>query len=121
MKGLLTLDQLSDLVTSGEIDTVVMAMPDMQGRLVGKRMAAPYFLDTAVHETHACNYLLTVDTDMEPVPGYKAASWSTGYGDFALKPDLATLRRIPWLPGTALVICGTVDHHMYQFGVFSPR
>ena len=111
MKGLLTLDQLSDLVTSGEIDTVVMAMPDMQGRLVGKRMAAPYFLDTAVHETHACNYLLTVDTDMEPVPGYKAASWAQGYGDFALKPDLATLRRIPWLPGTALVICDTVDHH----------
>ena len=111
MKGLLTLDQLSDLVTSGEIDTVVMAMPDMQGRLVGKRMAAPYFLDTAVHETHACNYLLTVDTDMEPVPGYKAASWAQGYGDFALRPDLATLRRIPWLPGTALVICDTVDHH----------
>ena len=111
MNGMLTLDKLSDLVTSGEIDTVVMAMPDMQGRLVGKRMAAGYFLDTAVHETHACNYLLTVDTDMEPVPGYKAASWAQGYGDFVLKPDLTTLRRIPWLPATALVLCDTLDHH----------
>lgn len=109
--GKLTLDQLSNLATKGEIDTVVMAMPDMQGRLVGKRMQASYFLDTAVHETHACNYLLTVDTDMEPVPGYKAASWSDGYGDFVLKPDMTTLRRIPWLPGTALVICDTLDHH----------
>lgn len=111
MQGKLTLDQLSNLVTKGDIDTVIMAMPDMQGRLVGKRMQASYFLDTAVHETHACNYLLTVDTDMEPVPGYKAASWSGGYGDFVMKPDLDTLRRIPWLPGTALVICDTLDHH----------
>lgn len=111
MKGLLTLDQLSNLASAGDIDTVIMAMPDMQGRLVGKRMQASYFLDTAVHETHACNYLLTVDTDMEPVPGYKAASWAQGYGDFVLKPDLGTLRRIPWLPGTALVICDTLDHH----------
>lgn len=111
MKGLLTLDQLSNLASAGEIDTVIMAMPDMQGRLVGKRMQAGYFLDTAVHETHACNYLLTVDTDMEPVPGYKAASWAQGYGDFVLKPDLGTLRRIPWLPGTALVLCDTLDHH----------
>lgn len=111
MKGLLTLDQLSNLASAGDVDTVIMAMPDMQGRLVGKRMQAGYFLDTAVHETHACNYLLTVDTDMEPVPGYKAASWAQGYGDFALKPDLGTLRRIPWLPGTALVLCDTLDHH----------
>lgn len=111
MKGLLTLDQLSNLASAGDIDTVIMAMPDMQGRLVGKRMQAGYFLDTAVEETHACNYLLTVDTDMEPVPGYKAASWAQGYGDFVLKPDLGTLRRIPWLPGTALVLCDTLDHH----------
>lgn len=110
LPGLLTLDALTTLIGNGEIDTVIMAMPDMQGRLVGKRMQASYFLDTAVHETHACNYLLTVDADMEPVPGYKAASWSDGYGDFVLKPDLATLRRIPWLPGTALVICDTLDH-----------
>src|SRR5690606_5499487 len=89
---------------------VIMAMPDMQGRLVGKRMAAPYFLDTAVHETHACNYLLTVDTDMEPVLGYKAASWAQGYGASALKPDRATLWRIRWLPGPALVCCHTVAH-----------
>ncbi|MGB5092474.1 MAG: glutamine synthetase family protein [Parvibaculum sp.] len=111
LPGKLTLDQLSDLASSGDIDTVVMAMPDMQGRLVGKRMSVGYFLDTAVQETHACNYLLTVDTDMEPVPGYKAASWSKGYGDFTMKPDLSTLRRVPWLPGTAIVLCDTLDHH----------
>lgn len=111
MPGMITLDQLTKLARSGDIDTVIMAMPDMQGRLVGKRMQASYFLDTAVHETHACNYLLTVDTDMEPVPGYKAASWESGYGDFVLKPDLATLRLIPWMPGTALVICDTLDHN----------
>lgn len=108
--GLLTLDALTNLVRHGDIDTVIMAMPDMQGRLVGKRMQASYFLDTAVHETHACNYLLTVDADMEPVPGYKAASWESGYGDFVMKPDMSTLRLLPWMPGTALVICDTLDH-----------
>lgn len=111
LPGKLTLDQLANLASAGDIDTVIMAMPDMQGRLIGKRMTSGYFLDTAVHETHACNYLLAVDTDMEPVPGYKAASWSKGYGDFALKPDLNTLRLVPWLPGTAIVLCDTLDHH----------
>lgn len=111
MRGMLSVDQLSDLVASGEIDTVITCMPDMQGRLVGKRMAGSFFLDSAIKESHSCNYLLTVDMDMEPVPGYRSASWEKGYGDFALKPDLSTLRRIPWLPGTALVICDTQDHH----------
>ncbi|MEQ9145152.1 MAG: glutamine synthetase family protein [Parvibaculaceae bacterium] len=111
MTGKLNLDQLADLVSAGEIDTVIVCMPDMQGRLVGKRVTGSFFLDSVVEETHACNYLLTVDMDMEPVPGYKAASWEKGYGDFALKPDLSTLRRIPWLPATALVICDTLDHH----------
>ena len=110
MKGKLTLDQLSDRVTSGDIDTVIVCMPDMQGRLIGKRIQGSFFLDSVVEETHACNYLLTVDTDMEPVPGYKSTSWEQGYGDFTLKPDLATLRQIPWLPGTALVLCDTLDH-----------
>ncbi len=86
-------------------------MVDLQGRLVGKRFHAQYFVDGGHGETHACNYLLGVDIEMEPVPGYKATSWQKGYGDFVLKPDMATLRRTPWLPGTALVLCDVLDHH----------
>ena len=80
-------------VKAGTIDTVVAAFPDMQGRLIGKRFHAQFFVDGAYEETHGCNYLLADDIDMEPVPGYKAASWEKGYGDFVIKPDLATLRR----------------------------
>jgi glutamine synthetase len=83
----------------------------MFGRLVGKRFQAGYFLDTAHEESHACNYLLANDIDMELVPGYAAANWEKGYGDFVMKPDLATLRRIPWLDGTALVLADVLDHH----------
>ena len=110
MAGNLDLDMLKRLIDAKEIDTVVVAMVDMQGRLVGKRMTGHYFLDSLAHGTHACDYLLTVDMDMEPVPGFKAASWDKGYGDFGIAPDLDTLRRIPWLPGTALVLGDTVDH-----------
>ena len=110
MTGKLDLDQLTALVRDGSIDTVIVAMPDLYGRLVGKRVTGSFFLDSVVNETHACNYLLTADMDMELVPGYKSASWEKGYGDFALKPDLNTLRLIPWLPATALVICDTLDH-----------
>jgi glutamine synthetase len=108
--GVLTLDELKREIAAGTIDTVVVAMVDLQGRLIGKRFHAEYFADKGHEETHGCNYLLGVDIEMEPVPGYKAASWELGYGDFTLKPDLATLRRIPWLPGTALVLCDVVDH-----------
>src|SRR5215475_2224966 len=88
-----------------EIDTVIVAMTDMQGRLQGKRCHARYFLDEVVaHGTEACAYLLAVDTDMNTVEGYALASWESGYGDFALVPDLATLRIVPWQPGTALVL-----------------
>ncbi|BBE72423.1 glutamine synthetase family protein [Oharaeibacter diazotrophicus] len=119
MPGNLTIDELKQEVAAGAIDTVNVVFIDMQGRLMGKRFHAAHFLD-AHDETHACNYLLTVDIDMEPVPGYKAASWSKGYGDFVLKPDLATLRRTPWLPGTALVICDVQDHHHHDLP-HSPR
>jgi glutamine synthetase len=119
MPGNLTLEQLKADVANGTIDTVNVAFVDMQGRLLGKRFHAAHFLD-AHDETHACNYLLTVDIDMEPVPGYKAASWDKGYGDFVLKPDLATLRRTPWLPGTALVLCDVQDHHGHDLP-HSPR
>ncbi len=108
--GRLELEELSRLAAEGAIDTVVCAFTDMQGRLVGKRMTARHFLEVGHEEWHACDYLLTVDMEMEPVPGFKAASWDRGYGDFVVKPDLATLRRAPWLPGTALVLGDVVDH-----------
>jgi len=119
MPGNLTLETLRQEVASGAIDTVNVVFIDMQGRLMGKRFHAAFFLDSH-DETHGCNYLLTVDIDMEPVPGYKAASWSQGYGDFVLKPDLSTLRRAPWLPGTAMVICDVQDHHHHDMP-HSPR
>ncbi len=93
------------------VDTVLVCFTDMQGRLIGKRVTGHYFIDQVVHEMHACDYLLALDMDMEPVPGYAAASWDKGYGDFAIRPDLATLRKIPWLEGTALVLGDVVDHH----------
>jgi len=111
MAGKLTLKELEAEIEAGTIDTVIVAFPDMQGRLIGKRFTGAFFLESAVHETHACNYLLTVDIDMEPVPGYEAASWQKGYGDFVLKPDPSTLRRIPWLEGTALMLADVCDHH----------
>ena len=110
MSGNLELEALRQGVASNEIDTVVVCFPDMQGRLLGKRVTGHFFLDHVVHEMHVCDYLLTVDMNMEPVPGYKAASWDLGYGDLTVRPDLDTLRRIPWLPATALVLGDCVDH-----------
>jgi glutamine synthetase len=104
--SVLTLEQLRAEVESGGIDTVVTAFTDMQGRLLGKREQAEFFLDeSAEHGIEGCNYLLALDMEMDPQPGYDMASWERGYGDFHLKPDLATLRRVPWLEGTALVLC----------------
>ncbi|MGW4731236.1 glutamine synthetase family protein [Streptomyces shenzhenensis] len=101
----LGVEELHALVVSGEIDTVVLAFPDMQGRLQGKRFAARFFLDEVLHHgTEGCNYLLAVDAEMNTVDGYAMSSWDSGYGDFAMHPDLSTLRRIPWHPGTALVV-----------------
>jgi glutamine synthetase len=111
MAGNLTFDDLKKAARSGAIDTVVVAMVDMQGRLIGKRFHADYFIDGAHEETHACDYLLANDIDMEPVPGYAAASWDKGYGDFVMRPDMDTLRRLPWLEGTALVLADVLDHH----------
>jgi glutamine synthetase len=103
--GLLTLDQLRMLVDNGEIDTVLLALVDMQGRLQGKRCGAEYFLNEVVpHAAEACNYLLAVDVEMNTVGGYRMSSWDRGYGDFVLRPDFGTLRRVPWHAGTALVL-----------------
>jgi len=111
MPGNLTLDALKEAVLRGEIDTVLVAGIDMQGRLMGKRFHAQFFCDGGWVETHCCNYLLTVDMEMTTVQGYKSTNWQTGYGDHVLKPDMTTLRLVPWLPGTALVLGDTLDHH----------
>ncbi|MFF2962814.1 glutamine synthetase family protein [Streptomyces sp. NPDC057963] len=101
----LGIEELRALVASGEIDTVVLAFPDMQGRLQGKRFAAGFFLDEVLeHGTEGCNYLLAVDTDMNTVDGFEMSSWERGYGDFAMHADLSTLRRVPWNEGTAMVM-----------------
>ncbi|HTZ04474.1 MAG TPA: glutamine synthetase family protein [Gaiellaceae bacterium] len=109
---MLTVDELRDEVAAGAIDTVIAAFTDMQGRLMGKRLHAEFFLDEldAGHEVEGCNYLLALDMEMEPTPGYSIASWERGYGDFGLQPDLASLRRVPWHEATALVICDVVWH-----------
>jgi glutamine synthetase len=104
-RGMLSLEQLRVEVGEGEVDTVILAFTDMQGRLQGKRLSAEFFLDeVASHFSEGCNYLLAVDVDMNTVDGYAMSSWSTGYGDFVLRPDMATMRRLPWHPATALVI-----------------
>jgi glutamine synthetase len=116
-----TLDQLKADVKAGTIDTVLVAFPDMQGRLIGKRFQAEFFLDGAIDETHGCDYLLANDIDMEPVPGYEAANWGRGYGDFVMKPDLSTLMKAAWLEGTAIVLADLVDHHHHEPIPHSPR
>src|SRR6201999_2117100 len=101
----LSVDELRTRVASGDIDTVVVAMTDMQGRLQGKRIDAGHFLaEVLEHGTEGCDYLLAVDVEMNTVDGYRISSWERGYGDFVMVPDLATLRRVPWQPGTAMLM-----------------
>jgi glutamine synthetase len=109
---MLTLSELERAVGDGSIDTVVVAFTDMQGRLMGKRLHGEFFLEGQVAEqgVEGCNYLLALDMEMDPIPGYGIASWEQGYGDFALAPDMGTLRRVPWLEGTALVLCDVLWH-----------
>ncbi len=108
--GVMTLDQLATRVRADAIDTVLVVFTDLYGRFLGKRFDAEFFLEHAAeHGTHACDYLLTVDMEMTPVPGYTLASWELGYGDFHMAPDLSTLRLASWLDKTALVIMRTAD------------
>ena len=108
---MISLDELRADVESGAIDTVVVAFTDMQGRLMGKRMHAEFFLEDSVeHGIEGCNYLLALEMEMDPIAGYEIASWERGYGDFRIRPDFATLRRIPWLEGTALVLGDVAGH-----------
>ena len=121
MAGALTFEDLKEAVAVGDIDTVLAVQVDMQGRLMGKRFHANYFVESAYEETHSCNYLLATDMEMSTIDGYKSTSWAAGYGDYTMKPDLSTLRRIPWLEGTALVICDVLDHHTHDEVPHSPR
>lgn len=119
---MLTLEELRADVASGAIDTVVVGFTDHYGRLTGKRADGAFFLDeVADHGTHACDYLLTTDMELEPVPGYRFASWDQGYGDFLLRPDLATLRRADWLDRTALVLCDVHDPRTQELAAVAPR
>jgi glutamine synthetase len=108
----LTFQELRKLVERGEVDTVVVAFTDMQGRLMGKRLHGEFFVEEAEaeHPVEGCNYLLALEMEMDPVPGYEIASWEQGYGDFAVQPDMGTLRRIPWLEATALVLGDVLWH-----------
>ncbi len=109
--GNLTMGELEQRIRSGEIDTVIVAFTDMQGRLVGKRVSARLFLEeVGAHGAECCNYLLAVDVEMNTVGGYAISSWERGYGDMVMRPDLGTLRLAPWLPGTAMVIADLENH-----------
>ena len=122
IRGMLTLDELAALVEAGEIETVAVMFADHYGRLMGKRFDAEFFIDDgADHGTHSCDYLLTVDMEMEPVPGYQFANWELGYGDFHLVPDLGTLRHASWLDKTALVMCDLQDEKTDQLISVAPR
>ena len=107
----MNLDELREAVASGTVDTVLLAIADMEGRLQGKRLTGEHFLEVVAEEGgEGCNYLLAVDVDMNTVEGYEMASWSRGYGDFVMRPDLETLRPVPWQPGTALVMADLSWH-----------
>lgn len=117
----MSFDDLKARVKAGEIDTVLACLIDMQGRLMGKRMVAQYFVDSGHEETHCCNYLLATDLEMATPDGYASTSWQSGYGDYVMKPDLSTIRMMPWLDGTAMVLCDVLDHHTHKPVPHSPR
>ena len=121
MPGPMTFDDLKSRVADGSIDTVLACFVDMQGRLMGKRFHGVNFVETSFEETHCCNYLLATDLEMATPEGYASTSWETGYGDYVMKPDLATIRLVPWLEGTALVLCDILDHHNHLPVTHSPR
>ncbi|UWQ16181.1 glutamine synthetase family protein [Jannaschia sp. M317] len=117
----MTFEELKAAVAAGDIDTVLVCFVDMQGRLTGKRFHAVNFVETSYEETHCCNYLLATDLEMATPPGYAASSWQAGYGDYVMKPDLDTIRPVPWLDGTAMVLCDILDHHTHAPVPHSPR
>lgn len=122
LTGLLTVEELEGQMRAGAIDTVLVVFSDHYGRFMGKRFDADFFLESVTQNgADACNYLLTVDMEMDPVPGYTLTSWERGYGDLHLKPDLATLRVAAWLDRSALVICDVSDHDTHHPLPQAPR
>ncbi|MGI9395364.1 MAG: glutamine synthetase family protein [Boseongicola sp.] len=121
MTGLLSIETLKAEAESGNIDTVLACLVDMQGRLMGKRFHVSNFLESAWEETHCCNYLLATDIEMGTPDGYASTSWEAGYGDYVMRPDLSTLRRVTWLKGTALVFCDIIDHDTHEPVPHAPR
>jgi len=120
--GKISVDELTERIRNGAIDTVVTAVTDLQGRLVGKRVSGDYFLDhCAAHGTHFCTYLLATDMEMNTPDGYASQNWESGYGDYLARPDWSTLRVIPWLEKTALVLCDTVDEAADRLIEIAPR
>ncbi|SPF78734.1 Glutamate--isopropylamine ligase [Aliiroseovarius pelagivivens] len=117
----MTLDDLKAQFAEGSVDTVLVCLVDMQGRLMGKRFHAGHFVAGAYEETHCCNYLLATDLEMGTPEGYASTSWESGYGDYVMKPDLSTLRPVPWLEGTVMVMCDVLDHHTHADVTHSPR
>ena len=114
-------EALKVMVETGEIDTVLVCFVDMQGRLMGKRFHGVNFVQSSFQETHCCNYLLATDLEMATPDGYASTSWRSGYGDYTMKPDLSTIRPVPWLDATALVLCDVLDHHTNEPVSHSPR
>ncbi len=121
MSGILSFDTLKSQVADGTIDTVLVCIIDMQGRLMGKRFVAQHFVDGGWEETHCCNYLLATDLEMATPDGYASTSWESGYGDYVMKPDMATLRAVPWLEGTVMILCDVLDHNTHEPVPHSPR
>jgi glutamine synthetase len=122
-QGMLTVDELAELAHAGEIDTVLCMFTDLQGRFMGKRILPDFFLEEVLgaEGLHACLYLLAIDMEMEPLPGYAYASWETGYGDFRMIPDLSTLRMYPWIDKTAMVLCDIADEETNEPVPVAPR
>ena len=121
MPGMISFEELKAEAESGAVDTVLVCFVDMQGRLMGKRFHVQAFLDSGHKETHSCNYLLATDLAMATPDGYASTSWERGYGDYVMKPDLTTIRTVPWLEGTAMVLCDILDHHHHQPVSHAPR
>ena len=121
MPGILPFDTLKQQVADGVVDTVLVCLVDMQGRLMGKRFHAANFIESAWQETHCCDYLLATDLEMATPEGYAATSWEKGYGDYVMQPDLTTLRPLPWLDGTVMVLCDILDHRTHKPVPHAPR
>ena len=113
MTGQLSFDALKTATAAGEIDTILACIIDMRRRLAGKRFHTEHFVENALEETHCCDYLLATYLEMTTPEGYTATSWESAYGGYIMKPDLSTLRRLPWMDGTALVLCDVLDHNSH--------